>query len=85
MQTQEEFASFYLSTPKDMAEFRKNRFLYEESDEDAEKTAEGTDNTDSDSGGMYTGGIDWRKKGYVTKVSTCNSYFCCDIILAMCR
>lgn len=76
MQTQEEFAYFYLSNPRDVEEFRKDGFLYEESEEDAEKAAEGTDN--SDSGGMYTGGIDWRKKGYVTSVSTCCSYFSCD-------
>ena len=68
MQTQEEFAYFYLSTPRDMAGLRKDGFLYEESDEDAENAAEDAD--DSDSGGMYAGGIDWRNKGLVTSVST---------------
>lgn len=68
IQTQEEFAQYYLSTPRDASEFPHSGIIHQPT-EDRDDGDRDKDDDDDDSGRIGSGGVDWRKKGYVTSVS----------------
>lgn len=77
LQTQEEFAYFYLSTTRDVSEFPRSGIVHEAANQDTAGDSDSDDNhndndddndDDYDSGAKSYSSIDWRKKGYVTNV-----------------
>ena len=69
MQTQEEFAQFYLAAPLDAAEFPRSGNLHETSEENEhQENNDENGQNDDESSNVGSSGVDWRQKGYVTSV-----------------
>ncbi len=63
LQTQEEFAQYYLSQTQHQSEFLRSGEVHDES-----VYLKSDESSDNQAGGV-SGGLDYREKGYVTSVS----------------
>lgn len=85
-QTQEEFAYYYLNTPRAASDFPRSGVVHDpsmvaETEEGAEDGDKAGDKSGGDGAPTDSNGVDWRQRGAVTSVSIASHIICLGSII----